>query len=178
MNNAPERFDVYDLDGKKTGRVATLDEIVAEELPIMTVAAWLVNRRGQILVHKDGKHEYNTFGEWRISIAGKVKAGEDSVAAVRREALEELGLDISKDRFQFIKTVFYNGPRYPAFFSDIYVVFTDTEISEMTPDAEEIAGLKWFGRDKLLNQIKDGLNVSRNFESRLYLLFEFLDKKS
>ncbi|MCL1785762.1 MAG: NUDIX domain-containing protein [Alphaproteobacteria bacterium] len=177
MNSTEERFDIYGPDGNKTGRVATMGEIYAEQLTIRTVAVWLVNSAGKILVHRDGKRQHGTFGEVRVSVTGRVSAGEAGLDAAQRETLEELGLDFPKDRFEFIKTLFHIGPRYPSYFTDIYVVFTDLGISEMNPDESEVAGLEWHGLGYLKNWKQNKLNISQNFESRLNVLSDWLDTK-
>ncbi|MCL1891920.1 MAG: NUDIX domain-containing protein [Alphaproteobacteria bacterium] len=172
-----ELFDIYNLDGTKTGRIATMKEVKTERLAIKTAAVWFVNSNGQILLQQGGKQGHKSFGEWRLTVTGKTDAGETTLDTAQRETFEELGLNIPKDQFKLIQTLLYNDfPDYP-YFCDIYVVFIDFEASEIKIDKAEVADLKWFDRDYLINWEQNNMHVNKKYFSlRLNNLLEWLDK--
>ncbi|MCL2748852.1 MAG: NUDIX domain-containing protein [Alphaproteobacteria bacterium] len=191
MNKTEELFDIYNQDGTKTGRIATMKEVIAEGLIINTANVFIVNSLNQVLLHKDGKPSHLSFNKWRCSVAGKNSAGNDTLETARRETLEELGLDIPKDKFRLIKTRFYDDVDRYKFLVDVYVVGNidkseggvniSFSINDMKINKDEIAEVKWFNQDYLRNWKENGLDAyngkGRIFETHLNDLLEWLDKK-
>jgi len=66
----------------------------AEEMPWATaVKAFIVNGNGEILVLKRNKNRPHSPGAYDIP-GGRLENGEDPVSGVKRETLEETGLEI------------------------------------------------------------------------------------
>ena len=90
-----ELWDVLDRDGTPTGR------LVARGSPLepgdfhLVVHVWIVNEAGEYLVQRRALHLDSAPGSWATT-GGCVLAGESSEAAVVREVMEELGLDVSR----------------------------------------------------------------------------------
>ena len=57
-----------------------------------TVAIFIKNSKGQILVCKRGPHKKNDPNLYDLSAYGNVKSGEDYESAAKRELAEELGI--------------------------------------------------------------------------------------
>lgn len=181
MSDTEELFDVYDRDGINTGRIATAAETTAERLIIKTAAVWFVKYDGggqrRVLLQKNGKPADKSFGKWRLSVTGKTRAGESTLDAAQRETAEELGLDIPKKKFCFIKTFFYDDDRHLPYFCDMYVAFMDAEIADMKIDETEVADVRWFDLDYLIDWEQNDLDVDKSrFGHRLNCLLEWLGK--
>ncbi len=59
------------------------------------VHLWLFNEKNQLLLQKRSKSVSNYKNMWHISLTGHMKENEKSSTALKREVMEELGIDIS-----------------------------------------------------------------------------------
>jgi ADP-ribose pyrophosphatase YjhB (NUDIX family) len=81
--------------------------------PVVTVGALIFNQRGLVLVVRT--HKWSNL--WGIP-GGKVKFGETSVAALRRELKEETNLDVSEIEFVLVQDCIHS----PEFYRDAHFV--------------------------------------------------------
>ena len=100
----------------------------------------VVTRRGEVLLVR---HTYGPRDRWELP-GGGVKRGEEPLAAARREAREELGLDLTDwrplgDLFEQI-----DGRH-----DHLWCFATEIGDREVTRDEVEIADARWFSRDAL-----------------------------
>ncbi len=79
----------------------------AERMPIVTVGALILNAAGQVLMVRT--HKWSNL--WGIP-GGKIKWGEDSVAALRREIMEETNLTITDIRFVLVQDCIHSAEFY------------------------------------------------------------------
>jgi phosphoglycolate phosphatase len=85
----------------------------AHRAPVVTVGALIFNEADEVLMVRT--HKWSDL--WGIP-GGKVKWGEDSVAALRRETLEETNLKITKIRFALVQDCIHS----PEFYKDAHFV--------------------------------------------------------
>src|SRR6202000_1174905 len=71
---------------------------VSTQPPIPTVGAMIYNSQGQVLMIQTHKWSH----KWGIP-GGKIKLNEKSEDALRREVLEETGLDLKDIRFELVQ---------------------------------------------------------------------------
>lgn len=84
------------------------------------------------------------------TLAGFVEPGESLEAAVRREVLEEVGVEVGE--------VTYLGSQPWPFPSSLMIGFRALALSQTPhPDGEEIAEARWFDRESLPASIADGV---------------------
>ena len=100
----------------------------------------VLTRGGEVLLVR---HTYGPRERWELP-GGGVKRGEDPLAAARREAREELGLDLSDwrplgDLFEQI-----DGKH-----DHLWCFTADVGDRELRRDEAEIADTRWFARDAL-----------------------------
>ncbi|MDB6022569.1 MAG: hydrolase [Pedosphaera sp.] len=81
--------------------------------PIVTVGALILNATGEVLMVRT--HKWSNL--WGIP-GGKIKWGEESVAALRREIREETNLEISDIRFVLVQDCIHS----PEFYRDAHFV--------------------------------------------------------
>ena len=79
----------------------------AERMPIATVGALIYNDAGEVLMVRT--HKWSNL--WGIP-GGKIKWGEDSIAALRREIKEETNLDITDIRFVLVQDCIHSREFY------------------------------------------------------------------
>lgn len=87
-----EIFDVVDDDDQVIGQ-ATRAEVHARGLRHRAVHVLVVNRRGELLLQQRSRLKDVHPGVWDSSVAGHLDAGEDYLAAARREMVEEMGIE-------------------------------------------------------------------------------------
>jgi ADP-ribose pyrophosphatase YjhB (NUDIX family) len=98
-------------------------------------------------------------GIWRPP-GGGVKAGEEFVDGVRREALEETGLDVVLRRYLVAAEArFLYEPHDVPWRTHVFLATTDDD--ELEPrDHDEIAGARWGTLDELAGPLRERLLAS------------------
>ncbi len=97
MSSADEPVDVVDDDGRTIG-VVTRREMRARRLPHRSTYVLVFDRRGRLLVHLRTPTKDVWPAHWDVAIGGVCAAGEDFDTGARREAREELGVDVAVER--------------------------------------------------------------------------------
>ena len=93
-----EYVDIITQGGQPTGKIKIKSEAERDGDWHKANQLWIINSKKELLLQKratDKKYYPNT---WDISTAGNCSAGETAEETAVREAKEELGLKISKDR--------------------------------------------------------------------------------
>lgn len=140
-----ELWDIYDACKKPTGRTMRKNDwrLQAGEYHL-TVLGVIKNAEGNYLITKRTAGKAWAAGWWEVP-GGAVLAGESSDTAVRREVLEETGLDVADAAggysFSYCRENPDEGDNY---FVDIYTftldfVDSDVKIRPDEADAFEIA---------------------------------------
>jgi isopentenyldiphosphate isomerase/intracellular septation protein A len=91
-NTDEEWFDLVDEKGRVTGRAARSAVHGNPKLLHSVVHLHVFNQIGQLYLQKRSLSKDVQPGKWDTSVGGHINAGEDVLAALRREAEEELGL--------------------------------------------------------------------------------------
>ncbi len=91
---ASELVDVVDESGQTIGR-ATRREMRARRLPHRCVYVLVFNTQGELLVHLRTAVKDLYPSHWDVAVGGVVAAGESFSDAARREAREELGVELA-----------------------------------------------------------------------------------
>lgn len=93
MNSKVEMWDIYDKDKKRTGRLMKRNDWCLKDGEYHLTVLGVVKRPdGKFLITKRAMDKAWAPGWWEIS-GGAAMAGEDSLDAIKREILEETGLD-------------------------------------------------------------------------------------
>jgi isopentenyldiphosphate isomerase len=96
MNPDNELVDVIDAEGHTIATV-TRKEIRSRRFPHRCTYLLVFNRRGELFIHlrTGSKDVYPSY--WDVTVGGVLAAGESFEAGARREAAEELGIDIEPE---------------------------------------------------------------------------------
>ncbi len=89
-----ELVDVVDEAGRVVGR-ATRREMRARRLPHRACYVLVFDRRGRLFVHLRTATKDVYPSHWDVAIGGVLAAGESFAAGARREAAEELGVEVA-----------------------------------------------------------------------------------
>src|SRR5260370_27234719 len=92
-----ELVDVIDDQGRTVATV-TRREIRTRKLPHRCIYLLVLNRRGELFIHLRTSTKDIYPGYWDVTAGGVLLAGESFDAGARREASEELGIDVEPER--------------------------------------------------------------------------------
>lgn len=136
-----EYWDIYDSNKVKTGRTMKRNDWCLKDGEYhLTVLGVVATPDKRFLITKRVMTKAWAPGWWEVS-GGGVMAGEDSLEAVRREVLEETGLDVTKAsggyQFSYKRENPGDGDNY---FVDIYRFIMDFDESDVKPQEAETDG--------------------------------------
>ena len=98
-----EMWDIYDANKKKTGRLMKRNDWCLKDGEYhLTVLGVIKRPDGKFLITQRVMTKAWAPGWWEVS-GGAAQAGEESVEAVRREVLEETGIDVSDAEGGYVK---------------------------------------------------------------------------
>ena len=148
-----EMWDIYDINRKKTGRLAERDvyEFKEGEFHIV-VQAIIMNSKNELLISKRAANK--GFGlMWEFN-GGSVLAGETSLEGIIREVKEELGIEFTKKEAIFFKEIL--GYKISPNFKDMWLFRRDIDIKDISfPDRETIEA-KWVNIDEFMKKYEKG----------------------
>ena len=138
MNSKVEMWDIYDKYKKRTGRLMKRNDWCLKEGEYHLTVLGVVKRPdGKFLITKRAMDKAWAPGWWEIS-GGAAMAGEDSLDAVKREILEETGLDVNNASGGFLFSYHRENPgEGDNYFVDLYKFEMDFDESDVKlQDAE------------------------------------------
>ncbi|MBP1568710.1 MAG: NUDIX hydrolase [Oscillospiraceae bacterium] len=138
-----EYWDIYDSDKKKTGRkMKRNDWILKDGEYHLTVLGVIMRPDGKFLITQRVMTKAWAPGWWEVS-GGAAQAGEESEDAVKREILEETGLDVTGAKGGYVFTYKRENPgEGDNYFVDIYRYEMDFDESDLKLQEAETLGYR------------------------------------
>ena len=133
-----ELWDIYDKDKKPTGRTMKRNDWCLKEGEYHLSVLGVIQRPdGKYLITKRAADKAWAAGWWEVS-GGAAIAGETSEDAVKREILEETGLDVTNAEGGFLFSYHRENPgEGDNYFVDVYkyhMDFTEEDIKLQTEE--------------------------------------------
>ena len=133
-----EFWDIYDADKKPTGRTMKRNDWCLKDGEYhLTVLGVITRPDGKYLITKRVMTKAWAAGWWEVS-GGAAIAGETSEEAVKREILEETGLDVTNAEGGFLFSYHRENPgEGDNYFVDVYkyhMDFTEEDIKLQTEE--------------------------------------------
>ncbi|MCR5254778.1 MAG: NUDIX domain-containing protein [Acetatifactor sp.] len=152
-----ERWDIYDKNKMKTGRTMKRNDwCLKDDEYHLTVLGVVRRRDGKFLISKRVMTKSWAPGWWEVS-GGACMAGEESEEAVKREVLEETGLDVSNAEGGYCFTYHRENPgKGDNYFVDVYKFIMDFDESDVSMQEEETDGYKLATLDEIKEIAKRG----------------------
>jgi isopentenyldiphosphate isomerase len=166
MTTYIEMFPVVDEDGNEISRASrTVCHDGKSMLLHPVVHLHLFNEKGDLFMQKRALTKDLLPGKWDTSVGGHVSPGETPETALKREAVEELGL--KKFNFKFIKKYIWKSAR------ERELVYSFTGTSDETPvvNPDEIDEGRFWSLYEIRNNIGKG-TFTPNFEKEFSDLFD------
>lgn len=165
-----ERWDIYDADKRPTGRTMRRNDWNMQPGDYhLTVLGVLTRPDGRFLITQRAADKAWAPLWWEVP-GGGVRAGESSEEAVRREILEETGIDVSDAaggyRFSYRRD---NPEERDNYFVDIYRFCLDFESDDVRIRADEANGFRLATRGEIEELAAQGIflhydSIRRVFE--------------
>ena len=138
-----ELWDIYDSNKQRTVRTMKRDDWCLKDGEYhLTVLGVVVRPDGKFLITQRVMTKAWAPGWWEVS-GGAAQAGEDSQDAVKREILEETGLDVTGCEGGYLFTYHRENPgKGDNYFVDVYRFIKDFDEKEVKPQEEETLGFQ------------------------------------
>lgn len=164
-DNQEEMFPVVDEQGNITG-AATRGECHSGSMLLHPVVHLHVfNAKGELYLQKRPEWKDIQPGRWDTAVGGHIDLGENVEMALRRETLEELGIDIGDASVERLDTYVFTSERE----RELVYAHRLTWDAALSPSAETDGG-RFFSREEILGQMGKGF-FTPNFESEYQRLF-------
>jgi 8-oxo-dGTP diphosphatase len=153
-----EYWDIYDVNKQPTGRKMKRNDWNMKPGDYhLTVLGVLQNREGKYLITKRVMTKAWAAGWWEVS-GGGVQAGESSIEAVRREVIEETGIDVSDFDGGLQFTYRRDNPdEKDNYFVDVYKFTGDFSEIDIRPQEAETDGFKLATLDEIKEYAEQGI---------------------
>ena len=167
---AAELWDLYDAQGKRTGKTMARGEEVPSGLYHLAVHIWPINSRGEFLVQRRSPNVQWKPNLWAVT-GGSAVCGEDALTAAMRELHEEIGYQATAEEMHQIACL-----RRTNSFCCVFCVQTDWPAEDFILQTEEVSAVQWCDRNKLIQMLSE--NCLYNYGDAYYrMLFEYAGKK-
>jgi len=134
-----EEWDIYTVNGDKTGRTAYRgDDLEIGEYHLV-VTALIKNSSGAYLISR--RSEQKKSGSILEMVGGSAVKGDDSLTAIVREIKEELGLTVAPQDLKFVKRLPFETQCSVLF--DIWTLDMEVDLDSLTLQEEEVAEVFW-----------------------------------
>ena len=161
-----ERWDLYDAQGRRTGRTMLRGEEVPAGLYHLAVHIWPRNSQGEFLVQRRAPGVQWKPNLWAVT-GGSAIAGEDAQTAARRELREEIGYDARDGELEQVACL-----RRTNSFCGVFSLRIDWPAEQFVLQPEEVSAVQWCDSAKLMRMIAD--NALYNYGDAYFrMLFEY-----
>lgn len=143
-----EIFDLYDKNRNKLDQTMERGTKEPDNTYRIVVHSCIFNSKGEMLIQKRSMNKKDYPGLYDLSGGGSVISGETSEEGIKRELLEELGLDYSTLDLRASLTI-----NFPGGFDDFYIIKDDVNLSDITIQEEELDEVLWASIDEIINLI-------------------------
>ena len=113
------------------------------------VHTWIMNDKNEFLIQKRSANKKIYPDKWSIT-GGAVDSGETSLQGAIREVKEEIGIDIDKEKMEFMLSF---KRKYG--FIEVWLVKQNVNLKDVVLQKEEVAEVKWVTKEKLENMIEN-----------------------
>lgn len=163
-DNEKEMFPIVDEQGNIIGAATRGECHNGSKLLHPVVHLHVFDRAGRLYLQKRPDWKDIQPGKWDTSVGGHVDLGENILQALRREAKEELGLEIGEDA-ELLRQYVFESERERELVNAFRIV---TDLSP-TP-SDELDGGRFWSREEIDSALGRDI-FTPNFESEYRLLF-------
>lgn len=146
-----EYWDIYDKDGRFSGKVIEKGEKLLPGEYHKAVEIWIINQQGEFLLQKRSDTVELYPGFWALT-TGRLQSGENPQSGCLRELQEELGIFLEVQDIHSVAHVV--RPRVSMIW-DIFLIEWSGTIEELSFSDHEVADVRWVTADEMLCLIRE-----------------------
>ena len=146
-----EKWDAYTRDGEKTGGVLIRGEDMPQGLYHLVCSALVRHRDGSYLLMRRSMQKPNYPGWYEATAGGSALMGEDRLQCVRRELMEETGIEC--DAFEEIGR-FVRDDKQCIFY--VYTCTVDCDKDSVKLQTGETEGYVWMTEAEFIGFVNSG----------------------
>lgn len=153
-----EKIDVLNELGEFTGKVATRDECHKKGLWHRTVYAFIIDKKGNVLLQKRSANKKMWPNMWDVTVGGHVDSNEFGRQALIREVKEELGIDIKDDEIKYLigsTSISKKENIIDKHYNECYLITKEIDIEKIDLQNEEVSEVKYFTKREILERINN-----------------------
>lgn len=153
-----EFWDIYDCNKKRTGRTMKRNDWILKDGEYhLTVLGVIMRSDKKFLITQRVMTKAWAPGWWEVS-GGAAMAGEESADAVKREILEETGLDVSNAAGGYVFSYKRENPgEGDNYFVDIYRFEMDFDENDLKLQEAETLGYKIASHEEIKELASQGI---------------------
>ena len=148
-----EYLDIWNSEGQRTGKIGTKDEAHQKGWFHPTVHVWFYTSAPALLLQKRGLSKQTFPGDWDVSVAGHVSAGESILEGALREVKEEIGLDIQPSDLAPLdirkNTNRFDNGVIDCEFQHVFLVKLEIPVSQLHIQETEVDAVRLFSFEEL-----------------------------
>ncbi len=146
-----EIWDIYDRDGRLTGRTVTRrSPILRKGEYHLVVHVWITDGHGNFLIQRRSESKPLMPGKWAAT-GGAAVSGESSDTAAVRELGEELGINKKPSELKLLGRIVRRNS-----FVDVYLATAEARVDLLSLQREEVAEARWVSVATLVKMIEKG----------------------
>ena len=176
-----EYLDILDENGIKTGKTKLRRAVHRDGDWHRSVNVLLVTPRNEVLLQRRSPNKDSWPDKWDISCGGHVTADNDVLATVFRELKGELNFSFSpSDALFYIDTFKSSSRPQPDFhdnsFDDLFILFTNKTLEDLTFQEEEISALKFVPLEELRHMVQNNDSDLVPHHRKYEAFFKIMDR--
>ena len=165
-NQDLELLDVFTNDNRTRVGIAERGVVHYFNLWHREIACWIINDKNEILLQRRSPNKKQQPNRLAVT-AGHIELNEKPIEAVRREVIEEIGInDAQEKNFIYLDTFKAKNPNN-YHYKYVYLLKTNKKIEELNRQESEVSELLYVSMDKLREMISES-NSELTFAKHFY----------
>ena len=155
-----EYIDVLDENGSLTGKTKERGAIHRDGDWHKVIQIFIINGNRVLLQQRSLKKKSDP-GKWCAAASGHISAGESSREAAWKEFVEELGINVEKDKMILVDTfkspsvIYNNGIKiYNNHFVDLYISTQEIKLENLQIQEDEVEQVRFYTIDEFAEMVQ------------------------
>lgn len=177
-----EYLDILNKNGEKTGEIKDRKEVHNKGFWHRGFHVWVINWNHEILLQRRSSNKDIYPNKLYASVAGHPISNEDELKGIEREFAEEIGIEINREKLEYLFTfsqevIENDGKFIDNMFYDVYLLEQDINLNDLILQEDEVSEVKYLDFKVFEKMIENKDRDIVNHPEEWKKLFEILHKK-